>query len=123
MNFKALIVMMVICCLYSTKAVAQDRYEVFVGQYAAAHQIASTCKSIAIIDPQAAGNIAKSKDGLYKQKVLRLIFYSATSQLVQAGKAALLLRKVDPKNDKKLCRFGRKILGKDDKIGRFLRKG
>ncbi len=103
-------------------AFAQDKYEVFIGQYMASSQIARSCKGFTFLEPNGAATLAKTTAGLRKQKVLRLVFYSKTNQLTKLGHYALALRNVDANNQKQLCRFGRRVAGKDDAIGRFLRK-
>ena len=105
----------------TTTLAAQDKYSAFVGQYVASYQIASKCDGISVYDQQSAGTIAKQSDGLRKQKVLRLLYYSKTTQLTQLARYELQRRNIDPKNTRQLCQFGRQIVGKNDQIGRFLK--
>lgn len=102
-------------------AFALTKYDTFVGQYMASFKIASACDGITTYDTQGAGTIAKSEDGLRRQKVLRLLYYGKTDGLVKLGDAFLTARDIDPNNDRQLCRFGRSVAGSEDKIGRFLR--
>lgn len=100
---------------------AQDKYDQFLGQYVASVQISNACSGITTLDPNAASAIAKTQNGLRKQKVLRLVYYGKTDSLVKLGNAQLAARGVDSSNKKDLCRFGRTVSGKKDAIGRFLK--
>jgi len=102
-------------------ASAQQAYDEFVGQYLAARDIAKTCKGIFVLDEQSAGQIAKTKHRLRKQRFLVLVFYAQEEFHVYVRNKALKDRGIDRQNKKQLCRFGRKIANKNDAIGRFLR--
>lgn len=120
MKVKTSLVAIAAVCASSTAAIAQNKYDVFVGEFVAARHIASTCDGIAAVDVDAASNIAKSSNGLRKQKVLRILYYGKTAKLRQVGDNTLTARNVNPQNKKQVCRFGRQIIGKNDPIGRFL---
>lgn len=105
---------------FPTGAMAQDKYDIFVGNWVASAKIAESCSGITTSTEQDAAEIARSQ-GLRKQKVLKLLFYSKTTVLEQQGNAALAARKLDPSNKNSLCKFGRGVAGKNDTIGRFLR--
>ena len=115
-------VLVVCACFWAAEGQARDRYDVFVGEYSAAYRIAEYCDGISVIGEKDAGRIAKSQDGLRKNRVLKLLFYGRRAWLHQEAAAALAARKVDPMNGRQLCRFGRKVVGKPDRIGRFLRR-
>jgi hypothetical protein len=104
-----------------TTVQAQNKYDVFLGQYMASARISMGCDGLGVLSEQSAANIAKSQDRLRKQKVLRLLYYGQSAYLKQLGEKALTTRDVDPKNTSQLCRFGRKVAGTEDVIGRFLR--
>ncbi len=104
----------------TTTAQAQNKYDVFVGQYAAASHIARSCPGISTVDEQRAGDMAKAQNKLRKQKVLRFLYYGQSSWLNAQGNMALRARDVDPDTSAQLCRFGRKVAGSTDAIGRFL---
>jgi len=70
---------------------------------------------------EGAARIARAQEGLRRQKVLRLLYYSKTALLEQQGSAALAARNLDLSNTRRLCGFGKSVAGKDDSIGRFLR--
>lgn len=104
-----------------TAVQAQNKYDVFLGQYMASARISMGCDGLGVLSEQSAANIAKSQDRLRKQKVLRLLYYGQSAYLKQLGEKALSARDVDPENTSQLCRFGRKVAGTEDAIGRFLR--
>lgn len=106
---------------FPTGAMAQDKYSTFVGNWVASVIIARTCSGITTTKEKDAAEIARSQEGLRKQKVLKLLYYSPTTVLEQQGNAALAARQLDPSNKKSLCKFGRGVAGKNDTIGRFLR--
>ena len=101
-------------------AVAQNKYDVFVGDWVAAVLISNTCSGMMVSHKQEAAQIARTQEGLRKQKVLKRLYYGKTVILEQLGNAALAGRDVDPSNKNSLCRFGRSVAGKNDRIGRFL---
>ncbi|MBO9472608.1 hypothetical protein J7413_03575 [Shimia sp. R10_1] len=103
-------------------ALAQSKYDVFVGQYMAAAHVVTNCDEFTVSSAQEAGTIAKTQEGLRRQKVLKSLFYGKTAWLNAQGDSTLSERGVDPKNTKKICRFGRAVVGTDDAIGRFLGK-
>lgn len=103
-----------------TGAVAQNKYDTFVGNWMASVLIANSCQGMRSFDEQTAAGIAKSQDKLRKQKVLKLMFYGKTTWLEQQGNAALAGRNLNPSNTKSLCAFGKGVAGKNDSIGRFL---
>jgi len=104
-----------------TAVQAQNKYDVFLGQYMASARISMECDGLGVLSEQAAANIAKSQDKLRKQKVLKWLFYGKSAYLNQVGEKALSARDIDPKNTSQMCRFGRKVAGLEDAIGRFLR--
>jgi len=104
-----------------TAGQAQNKYDVFLEQYMASARISMGCDGLGVLSEQSAANIAKSQDRLRKQKVLRLLYYGQSAYLKQLGEKALTTRDVDPENTSQLCRFGRKVAGTEDAIGRFLR--
>jgi hypothetical protein len=104
-----------------TAVQAQNKYDVFLGQYLASARISMECDGLGVLSEQAAANIAKSQDKLRKQKVLKWLFYGQSAYLNQVGEKALSARDIDPKNTSQMCRFGRKVAGSEDAIGRFLR--
>lgn len=108
-------------CSLATSASAQDKYEVYVGQYMAAMQIVKTCQEATLLDPPGAAHLGKTTAGLREQKILRLVYYSKSEELSKIGKATLSDRGIDPTNKSQLCHFGRSVAGKNDTIGRFLR--
>lgn len=111
----------VVLSVFATAGAAKDKYAAFVGQYAASVHIANTCKGVTTYNAQGAGSIAKKQEGLRRQKVLRLIYYGKTNQLMKLGHSALKNREISPQNQVQLCRFARRVAGKNDQIGRFLR--
>lgn len=104
-----------------TAAAAQDKYSKFVGDWMASYLIAKSCSEITTYSPDGAADIAKSQEGLRRQKVLKQMYYGKTDLLEQQGNAALVARNLDPSNEQSLCKFGRSVAGKNDTIGRFLR--
>lgn len=106
----------------ASTALAQNKYDVFVGQYMASVIIVNDCSQFVNSDVPEATQIAKTEDGLRKQKVLRLLYYSKTDSLYAVGNNALESRDVDAGNTTALCRFAAGVAGKNDKVGRFLRK-
>lgn len=104
-----------------TTVQAQNKYDVFIGQYVASARIATDCDGLRTMTEQSAANIAKSQDKLRKQKVLKWLFYGQSAYLNQLGEKALIARSIDPGNTSQMCRFGRKVAGTADAIGRFLR--
>ncbi len=113
-------VALVIVSSSAAPALAQDKYSVFIGQYAAAQRVVADCDGFSLLAPQSAASVAKSEDGLRRQKVLRLMYYSKSAKLAQLGNATLTARGVDAASKRSVCRFGKAVVGKDDRIGRFL---
>ena len=107
--------------VFATPALAQNKYDVFVGQYMAAVLIAQECSNRTVSDVPGAAALAKSENGLREQKVLRLLYYSKTAQLEAVGRYALTERKVDPDTRSSVCGFGKQVAAKNDLIGRFLK--
>lgn len=121
MRFLAGGLLTIVLSASATPGAAQDKYATFVGQYAASVHISNSCKGITTYNAQGAGSIAKEQEGLRRQKVLRLIYYGKTDQLMKLGRSALKNREVNPGNQTQLCHFAQKVAGKADQIGRFLR--
>jgi hypothetical protein len=121
MNLRMALAIGLVAMGLGTTAQAQNKYDVFVGQYMASTRIAIACDKIGILPEQSAAEIAKSQDKLRKQKLLRLLYYGQNAQLKQLGANTLAARDLDLGNTAQLCRFGQKVAGTDDKIGRFLR--
>ena len=121
MRFSLRILATCTACALATTATAQDKYEVYVGQYMAAAHIVKTCKEATLLDPPGAAHLGKTTAGLREQKILRLVYYSKSDALSKIGKATLSDRGIDPTNKSQLCRFGRSVAGKNHTIGRFLR--
>lgn len=121
MHIKATVLAAVTIGALATQELAQDQHVVYVAQYSASVKIVQTCKGFTTYRPKDVGNIAKSRYGLRKQRVLKLVFYTKADRLDPWGDTALASRGVSTKNPKALCRFAKSIAGKDDPIGRFLR--
>ena len=102
-------------------ATAQGKYDKFVGEWVAAVLVANACPGIMAVNEQRAADVARSQEGLRRQKVLKLLFYSKTTALEAVGRSALMSRELDPSNKMSLCRFGRDVAGTPDSIGRFLK--
>ena len=101
---------------------AQNKYDVFVGQYMAANAVAAHCEGLAIVDVQGAGDMAKTQDRLRRQKTLRLLHYGKTDWLTARGEQTLAARGVSADRRRALCDFGTSVAGKEDPVGRFLRR-
>lgn len=105
-----------------TGADAQDKYSRYVGDWVASLIIARSCSGMTTLNQEGAGEVARAQEGLRKQKVLRLLYYGKTTSLERAGREALAARGLDASKKQSLCKFGRSVAGKDDRIGRFLRE-
>ncbi|MEM7472658.1 MAG: hypothetical protein AAF340_15015 [Pseudomonadota bacterium] len=104
-----------------SSALAQDKYDVFIGDYVASGHIVSVCKNFTTYGVQDAATIAKQEKGLRRNKVLRILYYGNTDNLLKLGDYVLASQGVSRSKPAQLCRFAKSIVKNDEGIGRFLR--
>lgn len=126
---KGSVVLATALSLLAVPALASNKYDSFAGQAMAASIAHEKCSSVTRIGGDnsqqfvfQAAEIAKQQNGLRVQKVRRILFYNQRAWLVEQARLTLDARDVDLSDTSDLCAFARRVAGKEDTVGRFLRR-
>lgn len=114
-------------CFGALPAAAQDKYQVVVGEIIVGAYIADRCKAFARVGGPgnqeyviAASNIAAKEKGIGRNPVRKRIFYVDNDKLDATGQWMLSQLGLSLKDVPGLCRYGKKVIGPDHRIGRYL---
>ncbi|WP_152544586.1 hypothetical protein [Actibacterium mucosum] len=113
--------------LWALPASAQDKYQVIVGEILVGAYIADRCTAFERVGGPgdqayviAASNIAAKEKGIGRNPVRKRIFYEKNENLAAIGQWMLSQLDLSLDDVAGLCRYGKKVIGPEHRIGRYL---